>query len=225
MNRIAISTLVVIGLVLETNKLSAQQVTIASPEASVLHRSYASVAPNKTPIGQAEASTIAGNFPSLSPQPASQQEKNRPRSEGSTPFSGSLITVGSSLAVVLGLFAALVWVTRRFAARSMPQGGIPTEVMQALGSSPIDARTRLTLVRCGNRILILAQTATGVQPISEINDPNEVRQLTALCLSDSKKEFASTLQAIEKEQAAASYVDGPSETPPRRSPGRLFTTA
>lgn len=224
MNRIAISTLVVIGLGLAVNRSSAQQVTIASPEASVLHRSYASVAPSSTPIEQTEASTIPGNFPSLSPQSASEQESG-PRSEGSIPFSGSLITVGSSLAVVLGLFAALVWVTRRFAARSMPQGGIPTEVMQALGSSPLDPRTRLTLVRCGNRILILAQTATGVQPISEINDPNEVRQLTALCLSDSKKEFASTLQAIEKEQAAADYVGEPIDTPPRRSPGRLFTTA
>ena len=224
MNQIAIGTLIVIGLGLGVSESSAQQMPMTPPEARVLHRSYASVAPGSTPIEQAEANTLANNFPPLSPQASSDQE-DRPRSEASTPFSGSLITVGSSLVVVLGLFAALVWITRRFASRSMPQGGIPSEVMQALGSSPIDARTRLTLVRCGNRILVLAQTATGVQPISEITDPNEVRQLTALCLSDSKKAFASTLKAIEKEQTADDYVGGPIENSPRRSPASLFTTA
>ena len=40
------------------------------------------------------------------------------------------ITVTSSLAVVLGLFAGLVWLTRKFGSRAMNQGAVPKEVLQ-----------------------------------------------------------------------------------------------
>lgn len=215
----------------------AQNATPADADARLLPRSYVAVNASPAENGVTENGVMGngamkspadniGNFPALNTQPSSADTPTREgRESGGMPFSGSLFTVGSSLVVVLGLFGGLVWVTRRFGTRSMTSGVIPTEIMQSLGSSPIDSRTRITLVRCGNRILVLAQTATGIQPISEITDAEEVRQLTALCLGDSKKEFATTLRSIEQEKTPSGYVGGEPQPSSPRSHGRLFATA
>ncbi len=136
------------------------------------------------------------------------------------------VTVTSSLAVVLGLFAGLVWLTRKFGSRSMNHAAVPKEVLTSLGSTPIDSRTRITMLRCGNRILVVAQTATGLHPLSEITDPDEVRELTAACLGDSTQAFKSTLQSIEAEKTNSGFVDANAKTPSTeaRSRGRLFAT-
>ena len=108
-------------------------------------------------------------------------------------------------------------------------GSIPSEVIQTLGSTAIDPRTRITMVRLGNRILVLAQSASGIEPVSEITDPDEVRNLTALCVGDSKAQFSSMLQSIEKEPAQAGFVgqqsSQPVGAPKPRNRGSLFTTA
>ncbi len=154
-------------------------------------------------------------------------------------FAIPAVTVTSSLAVVLGLFAAMVWLTRKFGSRSIAPGAIPREVFEHLGSSPIDARTRLTMIRCGSRILVLSQTATEVRSLSEITDPEEVRRLTAACLGDSKRIFASTLESLEKEPVRPGFANEspqypnsgigmktsqPTEFDAPRPRGRLFTT-
>lgn len=140
-------------------------------------------------------------------------------------ISGPAVTVGSSLAVVLGLFAGLVWLTRRFGSRGLHQGAIPNEVFRSLGSSPIDPRTRVTMLRCGNRILVVAQSASGVQPLAEIDDPEEVRQLTASCLGDAGRSFNSTLKAIEQEPVPHGFTGTVESRPISRKRSRLFATA
>lgn len=147
--------------------------------------------------------------------------------KGSSKMAAPALTVTSSLAVVLGLFAGLVWLTRKFGSRSMNQGAVPKAVLSSLGSTPIDPRTRITMLRCGNRILVVAQTASGLHPLSEITDPDEVRELTATCLGDSKRSFDSTLQSIEKEKAERGFAtpDTQARSAEARSTGRLFATA
>lgn len=171
-----------------------------------------------------ESTQLTSAFPSL------REQANRSHAVTDEPkpdrtFSGPAITVTSSLAVVLGLFAALVWMTRRFGSRSMNQGTISSEVLQSLGTTPIDPRTRVTLLRCGNRILVLAQTATGVQPLAEITDPEEVRHLTATCLGDAGRSFVSTLRSIEKEPAKPGFAGEIDPPPQARKRSRLFATA
>jgi hypothetical protein len=39
----------------------------------------------------------------------------------------------------------------------------------------------MQLVRCGNKLLLLATSASGVQPLTEVTDPDEVDRLTRLC--------------------------------------------
>lgn len=92
---------------------------------------------------------------------------------------GPIGTVVGSLAIVLGLFMALVWVSRRFA----PAGSaaLPKEVVELLGRSPLTARQSMQLVRVGNRLLLVAVAAGGVETLTEITDPLEVERLSALC--------------------------------------------
>ena len=144
--------------------------------------------------------------------------------ESKNQFAAPLVTVASSLAVVLGLFAALVWVSRKYGSKTMG-GAIPGEVIQTLGSTPIDPRTRITMIRLGSRILVVAQTASGITPISEITDPEEVRNLTAHCVGDSKTQFTDTLKAIEQEPVGEGFLGQPSAAPKARNRGSLFTTA
>ncbi|KAA1260311.1 Flagellar biosynthesis protein, FliO [Rubripirellula obstinata] len=145
-------------------------------------------------------------------------------SESKNQFAAPLVTVTSSLAVVLGLFAALVWVSRKYGSKTMG-GAIPNEVIQTLGTTPIDPRTRITMIRLGSRILVVAQTASGITPISEITDPEEVRNLTAHCIGDSKAKFTDTLKSIEREPAGDGFLGQPAAAPAPRTRGSLFTTA
>ena len=144
-------------------------------------------------------------------------------------LAGPAVTVTSSLAVVLGLFALMIWLTRRFSGRSLGQTALPGEVLQSLGTTTLDARTKINLLRCGGRVIVVAQTATGVFPISEFTSPEEVRQLIAACQPGSRQSFAQTLQAFEQEPTPRGFAgsDGsPTDVAvDRRKRGRLFATA
>ena len=60
-------------------------------------------------------------------------------------FASPVITVVSSLVVVLGLFATLIWLTRRFGGGAVRAGAMPSDVIQNLGST---AWTRKHASRC-----------------------------------------------------------------------------
>ncbi|GAA5506647.1 FliO/MopB family protein [Novipirellula caenicola] len=206
---------------------SAQQYSLGNAAGSEPVSS--STLPTAEPTSAVEPSpkVIARGFPALSQRSPATDKPNEP-SEGEKGSQLAIpgLTVASSLAVVLGLFAGFVWLTRRFSTGGSANGVIPKDVVQNLGSTSIDSRTKVSMIRCGNRIIVVAQTATGIHPLSEITDPNEVLQLTASCIGESKRNFASTLREFEKEPAEKGFVGTPIETPPTpRSRGRLFASA
>ena len=90
-----------------------------------------------------------------------------------------LVTGAASLGIVLGLFLLVVWSVRR----GMPQGAglLPTEAVEVLGRAPIAGRQNVHLVRCGNKIVLLNVSATSVETLTEISDPDEVERLYELC--------------------------------------------
>ncbi len=206
------------GSLLLLSSLSAQEFRQSTPQP----QRWTAQPTTITPTTLAEVPDSA--FPALvSRAPGNLDDPSVKTSTGK--LAGPAVTITSSLAVVLGLFAAMVWMTRRFGSRGMNQGALPREILESLGTTSIDPRTRVTMLRCGNRILVVALTATGVHPLAEISDPEEVRQLTATCLGDAKRSFVSTLQSIENEPVPPGFVastDRPA-TPHRRS--RLFATA
>lgn len=91
-----------------------------------------------------------------------------------------LATMFGSLALVLALFFAAVWVMRR--AMPASQRPLPSEAVEVLGRTSLPGRQQqMQLVRCGNKLLLLATSTSGVQPLTEITDADEVDRLVRLC--------------------------------------------
>jgi flagellar biogenesis protein FliO len=91
----------------------------------------------------------------------------------------SAVQIFGSLALVLGVFLALVWVLRRAA----PPGAslLPAEAFEVLGRAPLANRQQAHLLRCGNKLLLISAGTAGTEPLTEITDPAEVDRLTELC--------------------------------------------
>lgn len=123
-------------------------------------------------------------------------------------LSGTLGTVASSLAVVLGILFVVVWYARRFApAGSKP---LPTEAVELLGRAPLAGRQQVQLVRVGQKLLLLALSPTEVTTLTEIADPAEVEHLLGLCRrslpGSSSAAFRQALDQIGSEPAAGGFV-------------------
>ena len=204
---------------LSTSLFGQERVVGDLQNSVLLHRQPAAAGSKVTPVAPVKS------FPSFAPRADRLEGTGADGKPEDAKFAGPAITVTSSLAVVLGLFAGLVWLTRKFGSRAMIQGAVPREVLQCLGSTALDSRTRITMVRCGHRVLVMAQTATSIHPLTEVTDPDEVRELTAACLGNSKQTFDSTLQSLEREKTDEGFVGSQAEPPTPRSRGRLFATA
>ena len=180
-----------------------------------------------------QQSEAASGFPSLA--------RGRGESGGSLAGDGAsaaspLVTVTSSLVVVLGLFAGLVWLTRKFNKQAADGGQVSKDAVDFLGSYPIDPRNRVCLLRVGVRVIVAAQSSSGMQPLSEITDPEEVQNLIALCKGSSSEDFAKTLAAMQKEKAKPGFLgdeastasvsgqDGYQDPNAGRKLGRLFAS-
>ena len=168
---------------------------------------YASLSPpSESPLPAPQAlDGLAADGPQALPHQAGSQADDRPASglalpppevdSASTPAAGrrgagnqktgglggmpSLVTTASSLAVVLGLFFVFAWVIRRAA----PRGSmlLPGEVIEVLGRAPLANRQQIHLLRCGNKLLLVSATPTGVETLTELTDPEEVDRLAGLC--------------------------------------------
>ncbi len=84
-----------------------------------------------------------------------------------------------ALAVVVGLILVLARLFRRHApnfSQSLPQ-----EALEILGRRHVDPRQTILLVRIGARILVVGSSASGLNPLGQIDDPVEVDLLAGLC--------------------------------------------
>jgi flagellar biogenesis protein FliO len=122
-----------------------------------------------------------------------------------------LTTVAGSLGAVLALFLVIAWCTRRFSPASAR--ALPTEAVELLGRSPLSARQQMQLVRVGNKLLLVALSATDVQTLTEISEPTEVEHLTGLCrrgqAGSASAVFRQTLAQLGSEPATAGFVGTP----------------
>jgi|GEM_PF-2077163 len=110
------------------------------------------------------------------------QQKGRPLSSVSgSRFdpTASTLTVLSSLAVVLGVFLLLVWAIRRAMPRSSQL--LPSDVLEVLGRSTLMGKHQMFLVRFGPKLLLLSVTTEGADTLTEIDHPDEVARIVALC--------------------------------------------
>jgi flagellar biogenesis protein FliO len=121
-----------------------------------------------------------------------------------------LTTMLGSLALVLALFFVLVWVMRR----AMPAGSrqLPSDVIEILGRAPLPGKQQqMQLVRCGQKLLLLASSASGVTTLTEITDEDEVDRLTRLCRGElpmnEPVSFRRTLDDLARESNSRGFAD------------------
>jgi flagellar biogenesis protein FliO len=115
----------------------------------------------------------------------------------------SFSTAGAGLAIVVGLFLTSAWLLRRGSPK--PGGVLPPEAFAVLGRSPLTPQSIAHLLRIGNKLVLVAVSADGAQPLTEVTDPLEVDRLTGLCASGRghgpAAEFQQVLAQLAKEPA------------------------
>ena len=144
------------------------------------------------------------------PPPTETQRDEAAKSDG---INNAAITVTSSLAIVLGLFCGLVWISRK--TNKFNTQALPSDVLDVLGTASIDARHQTALIRCGRRILLVALSQSDATTLCEFTDPSEVDELVAQTQGGSKRAFAKALKEVSSEPTESGFVDDPTET--RRS--------
>jgi flagellar protein FliO/FliZ len=164
--------------------VSAQVVSYPGPPSSVGVVTPAA-AQEKADVGTPLRQKTSATTTSSAETPSSALTL-KPHSAGGHADSGkrpggiqSLATVGGSLAVVLGIFFLIVWVLRRASPRGLRT--LPGEAFEVLGRAPLAHHQQAHLLRCGNKLLLVAVTATSAETLTEITDPAEVDRLALLC--------------------------------------------
>lgn len=92
---------------------------------------------------------------------------------------GSVYTTVTALTVVLGLFMLFVWGLRRGSQRTATV--LPAEIVSVVGRVRLTSRQHAELLKVGNKLVLVALTSGGADPITEISDPSEVNRLLGLC--------------------------------------------
>lgn len=139
----------------------------------------------------------AGNGQSLS-------DGFKSRLPGSFSKLDSLTTAGAGLAIVVGLFFVCMWLLRR-SSGAKPGGLLPNEAFAVLGRAPLTPQSFAQLLRVGNKLVLVAVSADGIQPLTEVIDPLEVDRLTGVCASGRghgpAAEFQQVLAQLAREPA------------------------
>ncbi len=165
------------------------------------------------------ASTGDPSTENASDQPAETPVGSPVRRSMTTP----LVTITSSLALVLGLFAALVWVSKKAQKGRGIVRPIPDEVLKVLGQKHLGPLGTISLVRCGRTVIVVSQSASGLHSLATITDEAEVRHLEAVCLGESAASFQAALGEIEREPIGRGFLGEGIAQPNARK--KLFTQA
>jgi len=136
----------------------------------------ASAVEEPAPLPQAEVTPLR---PAETKRPlplAAPPAEGRGAPRGEIP---TLLTGAGSLGIVLGLFLLAVWAVRR----GMPKHAalVPRDAVEVLGRAALVGKQQMHLVRCGNKILLLYASPSGVETLTEITDPDEVDRLSGIC--------------------------------------------
>jgi len=112
--------------------------------------------------------------------PPKQGARDATRAPAGATTTGNMATVVlSSLAIVLGLFFFVVWLSRR--AFPKATASLSRDIIEILGRAPLTSRHHLQLIRLGHRLLLVSVTPDHAEALTEITDLDEVNHLTSLC--------------------------------------------
>jgi flagellar biogenesis protein FliO len=152
-------------------------------------------------------------FPRLPLQPRVTESTSSPATTSAASnlsmpnFSQSATRMVGALAVVLGAFMVLLWVTKKIQGPSKAM--MSKQTLELLGKKQINKIHSLHLIRLGQRILLVSASDSSVTCLSEINDPLEVAQLLE---TNSQAGESSELPQSSFKRIFAQYEQNPNET-------------
>ncbi len=190
-----------------------ENATTDTPTSAQPARSFVPEAtPSGTTTRQQPPAAPNASQPKAKPKlrlPAPSKPLRRPpSSETNQGGTGSLFGVISSLVIVVGLFFMMAWLFRK----TMPRAAqaLPSEVLETLGRSPLTQRDHMHLIRVGNKLVLVSVSQAGVQPLTEITDPDEVERLSAIASTTQAgsvtETFRDMLTQIGKEPAPPGFL-------------------
>jgi len=129
-------------------------------------------------------------------------------------------TALAALAFVVGLFMLLAWAVQRGMPRSSQV--LPAEAIRVLGRIPLGARQFGHLLHVGNKLVLVSIQQSGVEKLAEIDEPQEVLRLLALCdrgrSGGSQREFEDIFGEFAKDRRAAGFLGGEAPVAGQRGP-------
>jgi flagellar biogenesis protein FliO len=140
---------------------------------------------------------------------------------------GPLVTAGSSLALVLGLFLLVAWLLRRASPKGLT--ALPSEVVEVLGRAPLPGRQQVHLIRLGHKLVLICVSTAGAEPLAEVTDPHEVDRLAGLCREahpqSATANFRQVLSQIGRERTAPGFLEPGAQVSPRLATARRLPPA
>ncbi|HZL35957.1 MAG TPA: flagellar biosynthetic protein FliO [Tepidisphaeraceae bacterium] len=107
---------------------------------------------------------------------------------GQKPSGLGLPRVAAALAGVIGLILLLRWAGGKLSRQ--PGVGRASSAVQVLVRAPVSGRQQVLLLKVGKRILVVGDSGSQMNPLSEITDADEVATLIGM-LGGDKSDFAS----------------------------------
>lgn len=115
----------------------------------------------------------------------------------------TLPRTSGQVGIVLGIFAVLLLVWRLSASRGA--SSLPNNLVEVYGKVPMNGKQSLHLVRIGGRLLILIESAQGMQRLAEITDPDEVRSVVEQLGKGHLRRLPTGLQNLVNERHLSSF--------------------
>lgn len=91
-----------------------------------------------------------------------------------TSFVGSFVSTVGALALTLGLFFAGVYLLKRLTPNRTAGASGALEIVE---TSPIGGNFQLLTIRWGKKLILVARSPNGVEPLSETSDPAEIAEI------------------------------------------------
>lgn len=186
-----------------SRRLAVSTETALEPERSSSgHTSYPpappAAVPTMRPTGEAPLPLRRSTA-----RPASSGQASRTAGRGTATG-----TVLGSLLIVIAAFLLVMWLSRKAAPKGLTL--LPSEVLESLGRAPLTARQQMQLVRLGRKLVLLAVTPDGAEPLTEITDSEEVERLCGLCRQHApgsvSQSFRQVLAQYAREPAPSGFV-------------------
>jgi flagellar biogenesis protein FliO len=182
----------------ESQNTHAQEANDQNPTATIIRprgNTSGQVITNREATSLGSNGKTAVDFPTLPPRTSESRETSA--AEETSGITSTAITVASSLLIVLGLFAGLVWFSRKVNAKSNVRTSAVASLIEPLGSHIFDHKTQMHVIRFSNRILLVAQANGEMKTLCEIDDPAEVQTILNTFDWDPNNEFAKAAKQFE----------------------------